>query len=90
MATAKARDFDVWYYFEVSEAYQKFSGTHIGRAFEEVCLELTDVVSNICTVAGSANIDLSKHLEKMYAKGCHVCHKSQCECRFSRAINIKT
>ena len=28
VATAKARDFDVWYYFELSEAYQTVPGAH--------------------------------------------------------------
>ena len=75
---------------EVSEAIHNFLGQHLQIQFDEVKLEIADLVSCIFGVANSARIDLSKELTEMYADNCHVCHRSPCACGFSEVIKLKT
>ena len=75
---------------EVSEAIHNFLGQHQQNQFDEIKLEIADLVSCIFGVANSAHIDIAKELEIMYSDNCHVCHKAPCVCSFSEVSKIKT
>jgi NTP pyrophosphatase (non-canonical NTP hydrolase) len=75
---------------EVSEAIHNFLGQHLQSQFDEIRLEIADLVSCIFGVANSAHIDIAKELAKMYSNNCHVCHQSPCICKFSHVSKIKT
>lgn len=68
---------------EVSEAVHAFMGEHKARQIEDATQELADYVSCFLGVANSAGIDISRELEKIFFKNCHVCHMAPCECTFS-------
>lgn len=71
---------------EVSEAIHNFLGQHLGEQFHEIELEIADYVSCIFGVANSASIDIAPALSDMFSDGCHVCHKTPCECTFPETI----
>ncbi|MFA6552131.1 MAG: hypothetical protein WCT19_01365 [Candidatus Paceibacterota bacterium] len=75
---------------EVNEAVQHFMGKHVLKQFNEVKLEIADLVSCIFGVANSAKIDFAKELAKIFILNCHVCHKAPCVCSFSSVAGIKT
>lgn len=75
---------------EVSEAIHNFFGQHQQNQFEEVKLEIADLVSCIFGVANSARINIAKELEDMYVNNCHVCHEAPCVCGFSEVSKLKT
>ncbi len=75
---------------EVSEAIHNFLGQHLQNQFDEIELEIADLVSCIFGTANSAHIDIAKELENMYSDNCHVCHKAPCICSFSEVSKIKT
>ena len=75
---------------EVSEAVSNYLGQHLESQFDEIKLEIADLVSCIFGVANSAKIDLAKELAAMYADNCHVCHKMPCVCKFAQVSKLKT
>jgi len=75
---------------EVTEAMHYYLGQHLKNKFEEIELEMADLVSCIFGVANSADIDLAKELAVFFKNGCHVCHKTPCVCGFSNVGKIKT
>lgn len=75
---------------EVSEAIHNFLGQHRTVQFDEIKAEIADLISCIFGVANSAQIDMAKELEKMFADNCHVCHKAPCICDFTSVSKIKT
>lgn len=75
---------------EVSEAIHNYLGEHQEQEFDEVKLELADLVSCIFGVANSARIDIAKELSIMYTKNCHVCHHAPCTCTFSDVVRLRT
>lgn len=75
---------------EVSEAIHNFLGQHLERQFEEIKLEIADVVSCMFGVANSAGISVAQGLGKMFSNNCHECHKVPCVCGFSYVTKIKT
>ncbi len=75
---------------ELAEAVQTFSGRHTRKHFDDVLLELADLVSNVFTFANSAKINLAESLEKMYSDSCNVCHKSPCVCHFAKVAVMKS
>lgn len=54
--------------------------------FDQVILELVDVIANVCAVATCANLDLSSLVEKTFGAGCPRCQRPVCECSFSQII----
>ncbi len=75
---------------EVSEAIHNYLGEHRAKQFDEVKLELADLVSYIFGLANSASIDVARELSEMYRKNCHVCHNAPCICTFSDVVQIRT
>lgn len=75
---------------EVSEAIHNFLGQHQQNQFDEIKLEIADLVSCIFGVANSAHIDIAEELGTMYSDNCHVCHRAPCICSFSEVSKIKT
>lgn len=74
---------------EVSEAIHNYLGQHIDKQFDEIKLEIADLISNMFATANSSGIDLSIEFEKMYRKGCHVCHKIPCTCSYTFIAKYK-
>jgi len=68
---------------ELSETVHRFLGEHKEKLFRGVGVEIADYISCLFGVANSASINVSRELEKMYWKNCHVCHKLPCLCNFS-------
>ena len=75
---------------EVSEAIHNYLGEHREEQFDEVKLELADLVSCIFGVANSAHIDIAKEFSEMYRDNCHVCHHAPCTCTFSDIVRLRT
>jgi NTP pyrophosphatase (non-canonical NTP hydrolase) len=75
---------------EVSEAIHNYLGEHKEEQFDEVKLELADLISCIFGVANSARIDIAKKLGEMYVHNCHVCHHAPCTCTFSDVVRLRT
>ena len=75
---------------EISEACQNYLGQHLQKQFDVVRLEIADYISCVFGVANSAEVDVSKELEKMYSKNCHICHEAPCVCKFSDVAQINT
>ena len=75
---------------EVSESIHNYLGEHHLNEFEEIKLEISDFISCIFGVANSANINVSRELQKMYCNNCHVCHQAPCVCKFSEVVHIKS
>lgn len=68
---------------EVSEAIHNYLGQHIDWQFEEIKLEIADLISNMFAIANSLDIQLNEELAHMFKNGCHVCHKTPCECSYT-------
>ena len=75
---------------EVGESVHNYLGRHLEKQFNEIKLELADLVSCIFGIANSANIDVAYELEKIFLNGCHVCHRTPCACGFTKVASIKT
>jgi NTP pyrophosphatase (non-canonical NTP hydrolase) len=75
---------------EVSEAIHNFLGQHLENQFDEIKLEMADVVSCIFGVANSADIAVASELANMFKNNCHVCHKAPCTCKFAGVTKIAT
>lgn len=75
---------------EVSEAIHNYLGEHREPQFDDVKLELADLVSCIFGVANSAQIDVARELSAMYMNNCHVCHHAPCTCTFSDVVRLRT
>jgi len=75
---------------EVAEAVHNFLGRHIESQFDDIKVEIADLMSCIFGVANSARIDVARELEKLFSRGCHVCHKAPCACNFSSVSRLKT
>lgn len=75
---------------EVAEAIHNFLGQHLQRQFDEIRLEIADYISCIFGVANSAGIDVAPALTTLFKQGCHVCHKTPCECTFSKVATLKS
>lgn len=75
---------------EVSEAVHAYLGQHQQNQFDEIKLEIADLVSCVYGVANSGHIDIAKGLAKMYSHNCHVCHQSPCVCSFTTVAKLKT
>ena len=74
---------------EVSEAIHNYLGQHKEKQFDEVKLEIADFISCVFGVANSAEIDVANELGKLFYNGCHVCHKTPCECSFTQIAKFK-
>jgi NTP pyrophosphatase (non-canonical NTP hydrolase) len=68
---------------ELDEAVEHFTGTHNSQIFDEIIVELVDVIANLCAVATCANLDLALEMEKIFCKGCPICRKLSCACGFT-------
>jgi NTP pyrophosphatase (non-canonical NTP hydrolase) len=75
---------------EVSEAVHNYLGQHISSQFDEIKLEMADLVSCSFGIANSAKIDVAKELAAMFHDNCHVCHNAPCDCSFSNVISVKS
>ncbi|MEK7515758.1 MAG: hypothetical protein AAB555_02410 [Patescibacteria group bacterium] len=75
---------------EVSEAVHAYLGQHHQNQFDEIKLEIADLVSCIYGVANSASIDIAKELAEMYLHNCHMCHQAPCVCNFATVAKLKT
>lgn len=75
---------------EVSEAVHAYLGQHQQNQFDEIKLEIADLVSCIYGVANSAHIDVAKELANMYSQNCHMCHQAPCVCSFAEVAKLKT
>src|SRR3989344_4669970 len=75
---------------EVGEAVHAYLGQHQQNQFDEIKLEIADLVSCIYGVANSAHIDVAKELAEMYSNNCHVCHEAPCVCSFSTVAKLKS
>jgi NTP pyrophosphatase (non-canonical NTP hydrolase) len=75
---------------EVSEAIHNYLGQHHEKQFENVRLEVADLVSCTFGVANSAGIDVGSELVKMYGNNCHICHQAPCVCSFSDVAQLRT
>ena len=75
---------------EVSEAVHNYLGQHEAEQFNEVKIEVADLVSCIFGIANSVPFDVAKELAAMYGDNCHVCHKAPCECSFADVARIAT
>ena len=51
--------------------------------FQNIVLELVDVMGHLCAVATCAKIDLSEIVDDVFGAGCPGCKKPVCECSFS-------
>lgn len=75
---------------EVSEAVHNFLGRHLESQFDDIKLEIADLVSCIFGVANSARIDIARELAGIYSNNCHVCHQAPCTCKFSEVSKLRT
>lgn len=75
---------------EVGEAIHNYLGQHKMAQFDNVRLEIADMVSCIMGVANSADIDIASELALMFNDNCHVCHKCPCVCSFTRVTQLKS
>jgi len=75
---------------EVAEAIHGFAGTHRGKQFAEVELELADFVSCVMGVANSAGIPLAARFAEKYVRNCHVCHALPCSCSYDAVASFKS
>lgn len=73
---------------EASEAVHNFIGTHGGRQFVAVQVELADYISCVIGVANSASIPLAERFATMYARNCHVCHQLPCRCSYDEVASF--
>ena len=74
---------------EVSEAIHNYLGQHIESQFDEIRLEIADLLSNVFGIANSANINIAKELSLTFKQGCHICHGTPCVCSYSFIIDFK-
>jgi len=74
---------------EVSEAVHNYIGQHLQKQFEEVKLEIADLISCACGIANSLNIDLGAEFAKILHDNCHVCHTLPCSCSFTTIALLK-
>jgi len=75
---------------EVSEAIHNYLGQHRQYQFDNVGLEIADVVSCIFGVASSAKINMAEELKELFSENCHICHRAPCICGFSDVVQIET
>ncbi len=75
---------------EVFESLKFFRDAGKDKQFNLVSDELADWVSCMFGVANSAKIDVATELEKLFADGCHVCHKVPCTCKISFVISYQS
>lgn len=71
---------------EVGEALQILKSSPNNDTFEEVVLELTDIVSNLLAVANHAHVDISTRFVKTYLHGCPSCNDPICTCWFKPVV----
>lgn len=70
---------------ELDEALTQFRGTHDKNIFENIKIELVDVIANIFAVANVLRIDLGHEMEISFLDGCPKCNTFNCECGFVTA-----
>jgi len=75
---------------EVSEAIHHYTGQHLQKQFEEVKLEMADLISCALGIGNSLGIDLGEEFANMFNNNCHVCHGLPCTCNFTTISAIKT
>ncbi len=75
---------------EFSEAILIYRGEHKNKFFKEIALESADIFSCILGTLNSLNINLAKELSETFSNGCHVCHKSPCECSFTSIVRFES
>ena len=73
---------------EVNEAISNYLGQHRDEQLHEIALEMADLISCICGVANSADIDIAHELSILFKEGCHVCHNTPCSCSFERVASF--
>jgi len=73
---------------EVDEAIEHYTGTHDAKLFEEILIELVDVITNMLAVATCLRLDLATEMEKVFAEGCNQCHKTPCKCGFTTSSSV--
>ena len=75
---------------EISEAIHVYYGNHNKDHFDQICLEISDLISCIFGVANSAGVDVAGELALTFGDNCHVCHQAPCACSFLKIATIKT
>ena len=75
---------------EVAEAMQVYYGEHKEEQFNEIAVEIADLVSCMFGVANSAGVDLSKEIRTLFSNGCHVCYKTPCACGYVTASTYES
>ena len=73
---------------EVDEMYENFSATHMPELFDEVVLELVDVIANTCAVASCSGITIADHMQNFFFAGCSKCHQTPCGCGYVIANSV--
>jgi NTP pyrophosphatase (non-canonical NTP hydrolase) len=73
---------------ELGENVEFFRGTHDPEHFNEIVIELVDVVTNICAVASCLGVDLAVEMEHNMGDGCPKCHESPCGCGYTVAKSV--
>lgn len=75
---------------ELSEAVLLFRGHHRNEDFDKVILESADAFTCAMGVYNSLGLDFAGELARMFANGCHVCHKTPCACNYNFVMNFKS
>ena len=73
---------------EVDEIYENFASTHQKALFDEIVLELVDVITNTCSVANCSQIDLADMMQNFFFSGCSKCHQTPCGCGYVIANSV--
>jgi len=74
---------------ELLEAYLDYAARHTEPDFEEVLIELVDVVANLFAVAstiaelGVGKMEIAEDFIKIFGSGCPKCHSAKCACGFT-------
>ncbi|MBU6429540.1 MAG: hypothetical protein KGR26_11045, partial [Cyanobacteria bacterium REEB65] len=67
---------------EVNEALVHWRGLHKSELYEELILELADVITTIFSVATAIDLNLAVEMGKWFADGCPGCGRNPCRCGF--------
>jgi NTP pyrophosphatase (non-canonical NTP hydrolase) len=81
---------------ELTEAYMDYMARHSDSDFEEVLIELVDVIANLFAVANTMSeiqtfsIILTNHYLDTFGNGCPKCQMGSCSCGFTVTANSIT
>jgi hypothetical protein len=71
----------------LDEILERHRASHDPRLFTaEVIPRLLSVVHHICFVSSKVGLKLAEEMDKHFSDGCHQCHKTPCDCGYSRAM----